>query len=220
MKTQKPHLLWLLAGLLTACGTTTMITGSWRKDNVTVNGYHKIFVAAMTNNIPVKQAVENGLQQQLSQKGITVEKSIDVFPPDFSTQTGAKKELILGKIQGTGADGILTVALLRQETESRYIPGAAYYNPGLRFGYYHRFWNYYSNWYPSIYSPGYYDQQKVYYLETNLYNAKTEELIWAAQSKTYDPTNLDSFLKGYIKAIEAQMVKDGLISGSLAPSGR
>jgi hypothetical protein len=219
MKTQKRHLLWLLA-LLTACGTNTMITGSWHKNNANVNGYRKIFVAAMTSNIPVKQAVENGLQEQLSQKGLTIEKSVDVFPPNFSTQTGAKRELILDKIQGTGADGILTVALLRQETESHYVRGNAYYNPGIRFGYYNRFWNYYSNWYPSVYSPGYYDQQKVYYLETNLYNAKTEELIWAAQSKTYDPTNLDSFLKGYIKAIETQMIKDGLISESSTMRGR
>jgi hypothetical protein len=34
------------------------------------------------------------------------------------------------------------------------------------------------------------------------------------QSKTYDPTNLDSFLKGYLKAIEEQMIKDGLIEES------
>ncbi|SDE96985.1 hypothetical protein SAMN05216464_111123 [Mucilaginibacter pineti] len=209
----KAHLL-LLVGMVTACGTTTMITGSWRKDHATANGYHNIFVAAMTGNIPVKQAVEKGLQQQLSTKGLTVEKSVDVFPPSFSTQAGAKRGLILGQIQQTGADGILTIALLRQETESRYVPGGGYYNPSLRFGYYHRFWTYYSNWYPSIYASGYYDQQKVYYLETNLYDAKTEELIWAAQSKTYDPTNLDSFLKGYIKSIEAQMIKDGLISAN------
>ncbi|WP_419700931.1 hypothetical protein [Mucilaginibacter sp. NFX135] len=214
MKIKEQAIFLLLAGLLTACGTTTMITGSWRKDNATANGYQNIFVAAMTSNIPVKQAVENGLEQQLREKGLTIEKSVDVFPPSFSTQTGAKRELVLSKIQKTGADGILTIALLRKETESRYIPGGAYYNPGLRFGYYHRFWNYYSNWSPYIYAPGYYDQQKVYYLETNLYDAKTEELIWAAQSKTYDPTNLDSFLKGYIKAIETQMIKDGLINAN------
>lgn len=211
MKTTKFIVVVLLGVFIQSCGTTTMITESWRKNHATANGYQNIFVAAITSNVSAKQAVENGLQQQLQEKGLSVEKSIDVFPPDFSNQTGQNKELILSKIRGTNADGILTIALLRQETESHYHPGT-YWDPGLRFGYYNSFWNYYSNWYPSVYDPGYYDQTKVYYIETNLYNAKTEELIWAAQSKTYDPVNIDSFLKGYIAAIRAQMIKDGLIS--------
>lgn len=201
----------LLAVLLSACSTSTMITGSWRKPNATASGYHNIFIAALTSNIPVKQSVESGLQQQLQQKGFTVEKSTDVFPPNFSTQTGQTRELVLGKIQSVGADAILTIALLKQETESRYIPGAGGYFPG-RYGYYGRFWNYYNNFYPSVYSPGYYDQSKVYYLETNLYDARTEDLVWAAQSKTYDPANVDSFIKDYLKSIHEQMVKDGLIT--------
>lgn len=212
MKNISKSLFCSVVFLLCACGTTTKITGSWRRANATANGYRNIFVAAMTANIPVKQSVENGLQQQLQQPGLTINKSVDVFPPNFSTQTGAKRELLLEKIQGTGADGIITIALLRKETESRYVRGGAYWNPGLRYGFYNRFSTYYGNWSPYVYSPGYYDEQKVYYLETNLYDAKTEELIWAAQSETYDPTNIESFLKGYIKAIKAQMVKDGLIS--------
>lgn len=212
MKTLRLFIGLLLLTGIWSCSTNTMVTGSWHKDNTTANGYKNIFVAAITSNITAKQAVENGLQTQLQQEGLTVEKSIDVFPPDFSTQTGQKRDLIIGKIQRTNADGILTIALLRKETETRYEPGGGYWNPGLRYGYYNNFWSYYNNWYPSVYAPGYYDQQKVYYIETNLYNAKTEELIWAAQSKTYDPANIDDFLKGYTKAIKAQMIKDGLIT--------
>ncbi len=211
MKTQFKY---LCAGLLLvgACGTSTMITSSWRKPAATANNYDNIFIAALTSNIPAKQRVEEGLKQILEQKGLKVEKSTDVFPPDFSNQTGQKHELILSRIRSTGADGILTIALLKQETETHWVPGSGYWNPGVRFGYYNTFWGYYNNWYPQIYSPGYYDEQKVYYLETNLYNARTEQLIWAAQSKTYDPVNLDSFLKGYVQSIVDQMKKDGLIT--------
>jgi len=222
MKTPiKLFTLFVLAALFSACGTSTMITGSWRKPNATANGYQKIFIAAMSSDIPAKQAVENGLQVQLQQKGLTVIKSMDVFPPNFSTQTGQQKELILSKIQSTNADGILTIALLKKETENRFVrTGGGYWNPGLRYGYYNRFWNYYSNWYPALYAPGYYDQQQVYYLETNLYDAKTEELIWAAQSETYDPTSIDSFLKGYVKSILEQMQKDGLINSNNTTAAR
>jgi hypothetical protein len=203
---------FLIILLLSACGTPTHVTSSWRKQNATATGYKNIFIAAMSSNIPAKQAVENGLQALLQQKGLTVEKSIDVFPPNFSTQTGQQKEFIVSKIQSSGADGILTIALLRKETESRFVPTGGSWNPGLRYGYYNRFWNYYSNWSPYLNAPGYYDNRNTYYLETNLYDARTEELIWAAQSETYDPSSIDSFLKGYVKSIYSRMVADGLIS--------
>jgi hypothetical protein len=218
MKNTRILIYGLLAITLASCGTATMITGSWRKDHATANNYHNIFVAAISSNIPAKQAVENGLEKHLEQKGLTVEKSMDVFPPNFSTQTGQKKDLILSKIHRTHADGILTIALLKKETENHYDRTGGYWNPGMRFGYYNRFWTYYSNWYPNVYAPGYYSEDKVYYLETNLYDAKTEQLIWAAQSKTYNPTDIDSFLKGYIKAIYKQMVKDGLLSQAVTVS--
>jgi hypothetical protein len=216
MKTilKKTAIYLTLAAALGACSTPTMVSSSWRKPNATADGYHNIFVAALTRQASTKEAIENGLQNLLQQKGLTVEKSADVFPPTFSNQTGQQHDMVLSKVQGTNADGILTVNILRRETETHYIPGSGYWNPGVRWGYYNRFWSYYNNWYPTVYSPGYYDQTKVYYIETNLYNAKTEELIWTAQSRTYDPTNIDSFLKGYVNAIYDRMVKDGLITGT------
>jgi len=216
MKTIKNISLLLVCLLVvSACSTSTSITSSWRKPSATANGYRNIFIAAISSNIPAKQAVESGLQTELQNRGLTVTKSVDVFPPNFSNQTGAQRELILSKIQGTNADGIVTVALLKKENESRFVPGNGGWNPGLRYGYYNRFSNYYGNWYPYLYAPGYYDESQVYYLETNLYDAKTEELIWAAQSETYDPSNINSFIKGYVKSTLERMQKDGLITDTI-----
>ncbi|EHQ29158.1 DUF4136 domain-containing protein [Mucilaginibacter paludis] len=211
---QKSAICLVIATMLAACSTTTMVSSSWRKPAATANGFHHIFIAALTREVSTKQSIEVGLQSLLEQKGLKVTKSGDVFPPTFSTRSGQQRDLVLGKIQETNADGILTVNLLRRETETHYVPGSGYWNPGMRWGYYNRFWSYYNNWYPQVYNPGYYDQTKVYYIETNLYNAKTEELIWTAQSKTYDPSNIKSFLKGYIDAIYDRMVKDGLINAA------
>jgi len=200
-----------LGALLVGCGTTTQITSSWRKPNATADNYNHIFVAALSSNIAAKQAVEDGIQQQLQEKGIKVDKGLDAFPPNFNTSSEQRKDLVLNRIKSTGAEGILTIALLKEDTETHYRAGSGFWNPGLRYGYYNNFSNYYNNWYPSLYSPDYYDETKVYYLETNLYNAKTEQLIWTAQSKTYDPVSISSFLKGYLNTIREQMIKDGLI---------
>jgi hypothetical protein len=142
---------------------------------------------------------------------------MEVFPPNFSVETGQKKNLAISQILAAGANGILTVALLRKETESHYEGGGAW-NPGLRFGYYNRFSDYYNNWYPNVYTSGYYDQDKVYYIETNFYNAQTEQLVWAAQSKTYNPADIQDFLKDYVPSIFNQMMKDGVLSTTNLPN--
>ena len=213
MKKQIILMMMALFTLISSCGTSTMVTSSWRRPTATVDNFRTLFVTAMTSNIAAKQAVENGIQAQLEQKGMRVLKGIDVFPPNFTSQNAEQRDLVWNRIQATNADGILTIALLKKETETRYVPSAGgYWNPGLMYGYYNSFWNYYSRWYPHLYTPGYYDDTKVYYLETNLYDGKNEQLLWTAQSKTYEPSSIDSFLKGYIKTIYAQMQKDGLVT--------
>ena len=214
MKKQILFTLLLLGTLASSCVTSTMITSSWRKPDATVNNFKTLFVTALTSNIAAKQAVENGLQTHLQERGLTVAKGIDVFPPNYASQNTEQRNMVWNKIRATDADGILTIALLKKETESRFVPtGGSYWNPGLRYGYYNSFWNYYNRWYPDLYAPGYYDNNQVYYLETNLYDGRNEQLLWTAQSKTYEGSSIESFLKGYIKTIYEQMQKDGLISG-------
>ncbi|MGI4729401.1 MAG: DUF4136 domain-containing protein [Janthinobacterium lividum] len=215
MKTLFKPLVLILFTVLSSCGTATLITGSWRKPDATATNYKRIFISAITSNVPAKQGVENGLAQILQQRGLTVIKSIDAFPPNYSDQDQRNKTMVMSKIMATNPDAILTITLINKEHETHYVHGGGGgFNPGFRYGYYNNFWSYYNNWYPYMYNPGYYVQDKVYYLETNLYDAKSEQLIWSAQSKTYNPSGIDSFLKGYVKSILKQMTKDGLIAAN------
>jgi hypothetical protein len=65
--------------------------------------------------------------------------------------------------------------------------------------------------YPRMYDPGYYVTDKTYFLETNLYDSETEELIWSAQSETVNPGGIDNFVADYPDKLVEQMVKDGLL---------
>jgi hypothetical protein len=62
-----------------------------------------------------------------------------------------------------------------------------------------------------MWDPGYYATDKTYFLETNLYDAATEKLVWSAQSETVNPGSIDKFVQDYPKKLIAQMVKDGLL---------
>ena len=205
------NLMLLLALFISACGTTTSITGSYKAPGVTQVAYKKIFISALNGNTSVKQSVETSLANYLATKGIASVKSSDVFPPSFHESGADKnKDTVLQKIRQTKCDGILTVALVNKETETRYVPGSGVYPYGV--GYYGTFGAYYGYGYGSFYSPGYYTNDKIYYLETNLYDADTEKLVWSAQSQTYNPSSLDSFLEGYEKAITQQVIKDNLMA--------
>jgi hypothetical protein len=196
---------------IASCSTTTNVTGSWKKPGATANQFKSIFVSALTTDIPTKSSIENGLQNMLEPR-LKVYKSIDAFPPDFENTNRSNQAALLDKIRSTNADAIMTVALVDKDKEQRYIPGTTGYNPMLRYGYYGRWSSYWGYWSPLYYTPGYYVTDKTYYLETNIYNAKTEELIWSAQSATYNPSDINSFLKGYLTSIKRKMTEDGLIS--------
>jgi len=201
---------WLILGLLMACTSSTMITGSWTSPRKTAKTYDHILVAALTDNVSAKGKLEEDFASAFADRGIAVKKSIDVFPPNFSKENN-NKEALLGKIRNDGTDAILTISLVDKETETRYVPGTVSYAPYPFYPYYGSFWGYYSFVYPQVYSPGYYTEEKVYYIETNLYDAQTEDLIWSAQSETYNPANLDRFSEDFVNAIIRKMERDKVL---------
>jgi hypothetical protein len=202
--------------ILTGCTTSTYITGTW-KNSRTTNSYHNIMVAALTSNVIAKSTLENSIAKELEkEKNLVITKSIDEFPPTINSKDSSKASL-MRKIKNKDVDAILTVSILKTETESRYIRGSGPYYPA-GYVYYNSLWGYYDYWYPYVYDNGYYVQDKVYYIEANLYDARTQNLVWSAQSKTYSPDALDSFVKEYASVIVSRMKKEELLDTTRAIS--
>jgi hypothetical protein len=211
MKTRSFFLLLTIV-LFQCCAPSTYITGSWKSPATGQKTYKSILVAALTSNTIVKDKLENDIATSLS-RSANVMKSINEFPPSISN-SDTNKVKIMEAVQKKNVDAILTISLLSKETESRYIPDRNPYSP-LGYNYYQSFWGYYSYWYPQFYGQqGYYNQDKVYYIETNLYDTSTEKLIWSAQSKTYSPDNLEAFSKEFAEVIVTKMKTDGVLSAN------
>lgn len=210
MKNLKYIPLLLLILFINSCGPSTSITSSYKEPEVSQANFKKIFIVAMTDRVAARQTVETNIAQLLSTRGVAALKSVDKLPPGFRTPDNHKdKDLILQKIREANCDGIMTIALVDEQHETRYVPGTTYYPTA--YPYYGAFGSYYAYGYNSFSSPGYYTNDKIYFLEANLYDANTEKLVWSAQSKTYNPESLNSFLKGYSKALAEQMNKDGIM---------
>lgn len=203
---------WMFAILLTGCGSATQITGTWKSPEVSAPAqYNRIIVAALSDNAVARQTVEAHLQTRLQEHGITATKSIDILPPALMRDGKTTADALLNKIKGDGHDAILTVALVNTETETRYVRGSTTYTPMTRFAWYGTFRGYYTYWAPTFYDPGYYREDKVYFLETNLYDANTEKLLWSAQSESYSPSSLQSFSEKFAEITVTQLQKDKVI---------
>jgi hypothetical protein len=196
-----------------ACAPSTKVTGSWiapEAKSQPENG-KKVFIASLSRNMELRTKLETALANEASKRGIVPVKSTAYFTPEFYQQTPSEQQLI-GKIKDIGVDAILTVSLIKKESENRYQPGNISYAPFSRYRWYGGFYSYYNYWYPYLYDPGYYVTDKTYFMETNLYDAASQKLLWSAQSTTINPGSINNFVKEYPSVLIRQMVKDGLLA--------
>ncbi len=197
---------------LWGCASSTQLTGSWKNPEATGKTYNNIVVAALTENILVRQEVEQDLVNELNAKGLNAIKSIDVFPPHTSSEKQPDVNQLLENMRGKNYDAILTVALVDEKTQTRYVPDNVGYSPVTRYSWYGRFRGYYTYLYPVLYEPGYYTEDKIYYLETNLYDVNTDHLLWSAQSRSYSPGSLRKAAEKLAEITVNKLAEDNLIA--------
>lgn len=197
----------MLAAMLAGCYPATRITGSW-KNPAASRSYHTLFIAALSGNTVARSTIEKEMAAALQKRSMTAIKSMDEFPPVFAEDSISRAEL-MERVRETNADAILTVAIQKKETETRYVSGG--YTPLARWDYYGTFWGYYSYWGAFGYRPGYYQEQDVYYLETNLYDTGNGQLLWSAQSKTIAFDGLPGLAREFSATVVDKMREDGVL---------
>ncbi|MCF8365510.1 MAG: hypothetical protein K9H16_07005 [Bacteroidales bacterium] len=203
--------LFLLAVIISACSPSQQVTSYWaNKEAIPDEPFKTIYIMAITQNENRQPLVENELADLLVSRGHKVMLNSQIYPPSFSAVKQLSKEQLKETIENTGSEAILTVALLDTKTETSYNQGVSY-SP-MNYGYYGSYYNYYNYYYPVVYSPGYYSVNKTYYIETNFFDVKTDQLLWSIQSKAYNPSDFDSFFKEYSRILLDKLRQEGLIS--------
>jgi hypothetical protein len=206
----KKFLFIAIGIVLINCSTPTHITGSWKNPNLVEKNYKTVLIAALTHNTVVRSTLEADLQTTLAGYKINGIKSIDEFPPGLQARDSIGKEELLADVRKKGYSAILTIAVLKKETDSRYVGSPWMYSPMMNYGYYGSFWGYYNYWYPYTYNPSYYSAGTTYYLETNLYDGQNEGLVWSGQTETYSYDGINSVSKEVAKAVIEKMRSDSI----------
>jgi hypothetical protein len=190
-----------LALFVTACAST-QLTSVW-KDPSYQTRPAKIMVIGVAKNPINRRIFEDEFVQQLKARGTDAIASYTVLP---DKQQG-DQEAIAKKVAELGADTVLITRLVSKKIVQVYVPGTAYYPPP----YYGSWPAYYGYGYNYMYTPGYIAEDEYAVIETNLYEAKTDKLIWAASSETGIGDTDQNLIQSYIGVMVKNMIGLGLL---------
>jgi hypothetical protein len=204
--------LLLTTIMMFSCTSSSELSGIWvNKEKMQNKSYKKIYVVAETADIQARKAIEGALAAKAEEKGFEVISSIDALPPSLSDVSFPDKEILIKSVKASGCDAAFVVTLLRKEESVRYTPGTTAYTPLPYYSWNGSFVNYYDYWRPSVTTPGYYTNNQNYFLQSNLYDTQTDELMISIQSELFNPTSLNKFSKDFVDDLVSKMKKEGLL---------
>jgi len=201
--------LVIVAVIFSGCATANEPTGVWvNTEKFQGKSFHNVFIVVMTADVEARSVLENDLAAAAVAKGYKAVKSMDVLAPTFSDPKAPSREEVVGKVKESGCDAVLVSTLLKKEDAVRYTPGTTTYAPMATYSYYGNYYGYYSNYYQTVATNEYYAQDKSYFMQSNLYDAASEEIVWSVQSKIFNPSSLKSFSKTYTTTLIKQLEKE------------
>ena len=204
---------------------STNITGSWKDPEG--KQYKEFFVAVLSKNLPARSSIEGDISRNLKHEGVKASKSLDILGHNEKVETPEEKKAAVEKIQKLNYDAIIVITLVKKTEESRYVEGASTYKPtniGVGTGYYNpatdgtpangsygAFGVYYIDGASVYNAPGYYETDKIYFVQSNMFDAKTSKLVWSAQSETFYPGDLATASHDFGYVMVEALKKAGLI---------
>ena len=197
------NILFILLLSLTSCGGTKL-TSAW-KDTSYEGTIDKIMVVAVTENTRNRLIFEREFVEAFKKIGVEAVASVDIIPSEEKSNEG----IILTEARKRGIPMILVTHLIGVEDKEIYHPPKTYTAPSR--GYYGRFNSYYPRVYEYVHEPGYYTKHESVNLETNLYENKTEKLIWSVTSETLDPESVNKIIESLSKEVIKNLRKNKLL---------
>jgi hypothetical protein len=194
----------LLGLLALSCSGTSKLTESWADPTYTPKPVSKFMIVGLGESSRRIMLFEDYMARQFAtRKGLEVIKGSSVK----ATESG-DVEAFKNVVRGSGADLVSITRLIGVDEETAYVPGSTAYVPTT--GYY-GMGPYYGSTYAMVNEPGYAVNYKIYKLETNVYDVKTEKLIWSGLSHTTDPADLEQAISSMAMVVVNDLVARKII---------
>ena len=184
-------LLYASILLLAGCGPSTKIEKTWTDPSftpATVQSYKKILVMGLLKDESTRRIAEDKMVAAF--KNVTAVQSYSYLQPADTIRSEVED-----KVKKDGFDGVVIMRLADVDKSVSYVPGTGY-----------------GGWYGYRYSsPGYYQEDKTFYVETNFYSLPETKLLWSGTTSSLNPNKLDRTLDDVINTLKGQLQKQKLI---------
>ncbi len=189
--------LFFCAFLLISCAGTEL-TQKPVDDAYKGQPVSNVRIIAITGNEHNRRSYEKKFVAQLKSKGVDAVSSEAAIPMPADLEM--KKEMILNAVNQYKNDAVIITHLIGKEDKDVQSRGSSGHR-GL-YGFYHSRYS----------SSGYSSTSTTVRLETNLYDVKTEKLIWSGKSETLSKDSTDKIINEVIKAVVNSLQKNKLIA--------
>lgn len=194
--------------MLSSCATTKLYN-AW-KDESYGGPIKRVLIIGVAKRPYIKKWFEDEFVRQFKAKGVDAFAAYRVLPSDKKL----KKDKIRSKVKELNIDTVLVTRLVDRRTVKTHVPADVIVVPsGPYMGahHYRNLHSYYGHGFDVITTPGYTIEEKFVMLESNIYDAKTEKIVWTVASETLlgDPSNrlIRSLVKILIKNLtELKMI--------------
>jgi hypothetical protein len=177
--------------LLVACGPSTKIEKTWTDPSFTpseVQSYKKILVMGLLKDESTRRIAEDKMVAAF--KNVTAVQSYSYLQPGDTIRSEVED-----KLKKDGFDGVVIMRLADVDKSVSYVPGTGY-----------------GGWYGYRYAtPGYYQEDKTFYVETNFYSLPETKLLWSGTTSSLNPNKLDRTIDDVIATLKGQLQKQKLI---------
>ncbi len=196
------RILVLTTVFLNGC-SQTKVTSVWVDPEYQGDGIDNVFVVGVSKDGGLRRIFEDEFVSLFKERGVTATSSYRLVPDE-----DLRDEKILDdKVNASGSDTILMTRLIDIRKDTQYVPPDYVYAPPP---YYYGGWHgYYNRAY--MVSPGYTVEYETAVLETNLYDLKSDKLIWSARSDAPTDGNIGKHIKDFARSIINQLAETKLI---------
>jgi hypothetical protein len=187
--------LAIVASMLAACASTSL-RDSWADPGFTGGPFRKVMVLGISDNPTTRRVFEDSFAAKLAATGVEAIRSYELLP-----QTGMiPKEDFDAAARRSGADGLLVVHVNRVDTRMQVtnvsvpVTGAGFYG-------------FYRGWatVPQV------TQYNLATVETNLFDVKSDRLVWSGITETVNPTSVAAETPGFADVIIKALTARGLL---------
>ena len=202
VKISKLYVVLLLLGI-SACSSTTLVS-RWNDANYTGPQFNNVLIIGIIKDDIKRRYYEDEMVKIIRAKGGQAIASYTLMPELASIDEKAKIKAVVTK---TAVDAVVITSLQAIDKEQRTVPARVDYVPTMGYGYY----GYYRSSYRTVYQPAYTVTDTIVRLETRVYAAASEKMVWGGITESLNPDSIDEIIKETADIISSDMREHGLI---------